>query len=86
MTPEETAADIAVMKEKVERLEVTLEEIRDGIAGLAESKEAITTIAKAWESASMVLVFVKSLSKLVLAVSIIWGAWKFGLNGGEVTK
>lgn len=81
MPPEQQAADIAVLKEKVERLEVTLEEIRDGIAGLAESKEAITEIAKAWESASLVLVFVKSLSKLVLAVSIIWGAWKFGFTG-----
>ena len=51
------------------------------VAGLAASKEAITDIAKAWESASLVLVFVKSLSKLVPAVTIIWGAWKFGFTG-----
>lgn len=81
MPPEQTAADIAVLKEKIERMEGAFEEIRDSLKGLAESKEAITEIAKAWESASMVLVFVKSLSKLVLAVSIIWGAWKFGFTG-----
>ena len=81
MPPEQTAADIAVLKEKVERLEATLERISDGIEGLAASKDAIEEIAEAWKSASMVLVFVKSLSKLVLAVSIIWGAWKFGFTG-----
>jgi len=81
MPPEQTAADIAVLKEKVERLELTLERISDGIEGLAASKDAIEEIAEAWKSASMVLVFVKSLSKLVLAVSIIWGAWKFGFTG-----
>jgi len=81
MTPEQTSADIAVLKEKVERLEVTLERISAGIEGLASSKDAIEEIAEAWKSASMVLVFVKSLSKLVLAVSIIWGAWKFGFTG-----
>ena len=81
MPPEQTAADIAVLKEKVERLELTLQRISDGIEGLAASKDAIEEIAEAWKSASMVLVFVKSLSKLVLAVSIIWGAWKFGLTG-----
>mgnify|MGYP001764562159 CR=1 FL=1 len=81
MPPEQTAADIAVLKEKVERLEITLERISAGIEGLAASKDAIEEIAEAWKSASMVLVFVKSLSKLVLAVSIIWGAWKFGFTG-----
>jgi len=81
MPPEQTAADIAVLKEKVERLELTLQRISDGIEGLASSKDAIEEIAEAWKSASMVLVFVKSLSKLVLAVSIIWGAWKFGFTG-----
>ena len=81
MPPEQQAADIAVLKEKVERLEATLERISDGIEGLAASKDAIEEIAEAWKSASMVLVFVKSLSKLVLAVSIIWGAWKFGFTG-----
>ena len=81
MPPEQQAADIAVLKEKIERMEGAFEEIRDSLKGLAESKEAITEIAKAWESASLVLVFVKSLSKLVLAVSIIWGAWKFGFTG-----
>ena len=81
MPPEQTAADIAVLKEKVERLEATLQRISDGIEGLASSKDAIEEIAEAWKSASMVLVFVKSLSKLVLAVSIIWGAWKFGFTG-----
>jgi len=81
MPPEQTAADIAVLKEKVERLELTLQRISDGIEGLAASKDAIEEIAEAWKSASMVLVFVKSLSKLVLAVSIIWGAWKFGFTG-----
>lgn len=81
MPPEQTAADIAVLKEKVERLELTLERISAGIEGLAASKDAIEEIAEAWKSASMVLVFVKSLSKLVLAVSIIWGAWKFGFTG-----
>ena len=81
MTHEQQAADIAVLKEKIERMERAFEEIRDSLKGLAESKEAITEIAKAWESASLVLVFVKSLSKLVLAVSIIWGAWKFGFTG-----
>lgn len=81
MTHEQQAADIAVLKEKIERMECAFEEIRDSLKGLAESKEAITEIAKAWESASLVLVFVKSLSKLVLAVSIIWGAWKFGFTG-----
>ena len=81
MPPEQTAADIAVLKEKVERLELTLQRISDGIEGLASSKDAIEEIAEAWKSASMVLVFVKSLSKLVLAISIIWGAWKFGFTG-----
>lgn len=81
MPPEQQAADIAVLKEKVERLEATLERIGDAIEGLASSKDAIEEIAEAWKSASMVLVFVKSLSKLVLAVSIIWGAWKFGFTG-----
>ena len=81
MPPEQQAADIAVLKEKIERMEGAFEEIRDSLKGLAESKEAITEIAKAWESASMVLVFVKALSKLVLAISIIWGAWKFGFTG-----
>jgi len=81
MPPEQTAADIAVLKEKVERLEATLERIGDAIEGLASSKDAIEEIAEAWKSASLVLVFVKSLSKLVLAVSIIWGAWKFGFTG-----
>jgi len=81
MPPEQQAADIAVLKEKVERLELTLQRISDGIEGLAASKDAIEEIAEAWKSASMVLVFVKSLSKLVLAVSIIWGAWKFGFTG-----
>lgn len=81
MPPEQAAADIAVLKEKVERLEITLERISAGIEGLASSKDAIEEIAEAWKSASMVLVFVKSPSKLVLAVSIIWGAWKFGFTG-----
>ena len=81
MPPEQAAADIAVLKEKVERLEITLERISAGIEGLASSKDAIEEIAEAWKSASMVLVFVKSLSKLVLAISIIWGAWKFGFTG-----
>jgi len=81
MPPEQTAADIAVLKEKVERLELMLQRISDSIEGLASSKDAIDEIADAWKSASMVLVFVKSLSKLVLAVSIIWGAWKFGFTG-----
>ena len=81
MPPEQQSADIAVLKEKVERLELTLQRISDGIEGLAASKDAIEEIAEAWKSASMVLVFVKSLSKLVLAVSIIWGAWKFGFTG-----
>lgn len=81
MPPEQAAADIAVLKEKVERLEITLERISAGIEGLAASKDAIEEIAEAWKSASMVLAFVKALSKLVLAVSIIWGAWKFGFTG-----
>lgn len=81
MPPEQTAVDIAVLKQKVERLEATLDRISDGIEGLAASKDAIEEIAEAWKSASMVLAFVKALSKLVLAVSIIWGAWKFGFTG-----
>jgi len=47
MPPEQTAADIAVLKEKVERLELTLQRISDGIEGLASSKDAIEEIAEA---------------------------------------
>ena len=47
MPPEQTAADIAVLKEKVERLEITLERISAGIEGLASSKDAIEEIAEA---------------------------------------
>ena len=48
MTPEQTSADIAVLKEKVERMECAFEEIRDSLKGLAESNAGQIAATEAW--------------------------------------
>jgi hypothetical protein len=61
--------EIALLKKELEQCNEKLDKITADVSELV----------KAWEAAGMLISVVKGAAALVLAISVIVGAWKFGL-------
>lgn len=69
MTPEERMATLEA------KLEQQIKEI-DGL------RSDVRELVDAWKAAGAMVALVKTAAAVVLAVGVIIGAFKFGLNGG----
>lgn len=62
--------EIALLKKELEQCNEKLDKLTDDVASLVE----------AWKAAGMLISVVKGAAALVLAISVIVGAWKFGIS------
>ncbi len=81
MTPEQRMAtrtghdsdqdiEIALMKEHINQMQKDVSEIKASVSDLVD----------AWKSAGMMVALVKTAAAVMLAVGVIVGAFKFGIN------
>lgn len=68
--------EIALIKKEIEQCNREVLELRNDVRELVD----------AWKAAGTMLSFVKTAAAIVLAISIIMGAWKFGINPSEASK
>lgn len=61
--------EIALLKKEMEQCNKKLDKLSTDVASLVE----------AWKAAGVLVLVVKSAAALLLAISVIVGAWKFGL-------
>ena len=87
MTPEQRMAtrtghdsdqdiEIALMKAHIEQMQKDVSEIKASMSDLVD----------AWKSAGAMVALVKTAAAVVLAVGVIFGAFKFGIMPSEAGK
>ena len=64
--------EIALMKAHIEQMQKDVSEIKASVSDLVD----------AWKAAGAMVVLVKTAAAVVLALGVIVGAFKFGINGG----
>lgn len=72
MTPEER---LATLETKIEQQTKEIDGLRGDVRELVD----------AWKAAGVMVSLVKTTAAVVMAIGVIIGAWKFGING-EVPK
>lgn len=76
MPEQQHSIDIALLKQQAEQT----------TKDLAEIKASVKTLASAWESAGLLISIVKTAAAIVVSITILIGALKYGITPAGADK